>query len=70
MTRARARGVAVGGVLAGAWVIAALLLSRTSVPDDLALPRVDVDAVFGAEIVARAERYRRFLYADWVLAEA
>ena len=70
MTAARARGVAIAGALAVAWVVATLLLSRTSVPDDLALPKVDVGAVFGAELVARAERYRRFLYVDWVLAEA
>lgn len=70
MTFVRARGVAIAGTLVVAWVVAAVLLSRTSVPDDLALPRVDVDAVFGAALVARAERYRRFLYVDWVLAEA
>ena len=70
MTPSRARGVAIAGALAVAWVVFALLLSRTSVPDDLALPKVDVGAVFGAELVARAERYRRFLYVDWVLAEA
>ena len=39
------------------------------VPDDLALPRVNVDATFGAELVARAERYERFLYLDWALAQ-
>ena len=70
MTPSRARRVAIAGALAVAWVVFALLLSRTSVPDDLALPKVEVDTVFGAELVARAERYRRFLYVDWVLAEA
>jgi STE24 endopeptidase len=70
VTPARTRAAAVAGALVVAWVVAAWLLSRTSVPDDLALPRVDVDAVFGAELVARAERYRRFLYANWALAEA
>jgi STE24 endopeptidase len=59
----------IAGTLVVAWVVAAVLLSRTSVPDDLPLPTVDVDAVFGAELVARAERYRRFLYLDRVLAE-
>ncbi len=39
------------------------------VPDDLALPKVNVDATFGAELVARAERYERFLYLDWALAQ-
>ena len=39
------------------------------VPDDLSLPRVDVDAVFGKALVDRAERYERFLYVDWALAQ-
>jgi STE24 endopeptidase len=39
------------------------------VPDDLSLGAVDSDAVFGAELVTRAERYERFLYALWVLAQ-
>ncbi len=38
-------------------------------PDDLALPAVNVDAVFGSALVARAERYERFLYVDWALAQ-
>ncbi len=28
-----------------------------------------MDATFGAELVARAERYERFLYVDWLLAQ-
>jgi STE24 endopeptidase len=39
------------------------------VPDGLTLPAVDADDVFGAGLVARAERYERFLYVDWVLAQ-
>jgi STE24 endopeptidase len=39
------------------------------VPDGLSLPAVDADAVFGAEHVARAERYERFLYAVWALSQ-
>ena len=70
MTAARARGVGIAGALVVCWAVAAVALSRTSVPDDLVLPRVDVDAVFGADLVARAERYRRFLYVNWLLAEA
>jgi STE24 endopeptidase len=70
MTVARARGVGIAGALVVCWAVAAVALSRTSVPDDLVLPRVDVDAVFGADLVARAERYRRFLYVNWLLAEA
>ncbi len=33
------------------------------------LPAVDVDDVFGAELVARAERFERFLYVLWLLAQ-
>jgi STE24 endopeptidase len=52
-----------------AWVAAAWLLARSSVPDDLALPRVDVGGVFGAGVVARSQRYERFLYVDWAFAQ-
>ena len=69
MTVARARGVGIAGALVVCWAVAAVALSRTSVPDDLVLPKVDVDAVFGADLVARAERYRRFLYVNRLLAE-
>jgi STE24 endopeptidase len=69
VTAARARGVVIAGALVVAWAVAAVLLSRSSVPSDLALPKVDVNAVFGAELVTRAERYRRFLYVNWALAE-
>lgn len=41
---------------AGAW-----LLSRRALPEGLVLPDLDARAVFGAELVARAERYERFL---------
>jgi STE24 endopeptidase len=70
VTHGHARSAAIGGALVAAWVASAWLLSGTSVPDDLTLPPVDVDAVFGAELVARAERYERFLYVDWALAQA
>jgi len=46
-----------------------VLLLPTAVPDDLSLGRVDAKAVFGADFVANAERYERFLYVDWVLAQ-
>jgi STE24 endopeptidase len=49
--------------------VSALLLYPTAVPDDLSLPSIDARAVFGADLVARAERYERFLYADWVLSQ-
>lgn len=49
--------------------VSGFLLYPTAVPDDLSLPSIDARAVFGADIVARAERYERFLYADWVLSQ-
>jgi Zn-dependent protease with chaperone function len=39
------------------------------VPDGLALPAVDVDALFGADFVAEAKRYERVFYVLWVLAQ-
>lgn len=38
-------------------------------PGGLALPGVDVDAVFGGDFVDRARRYERFFYVDWLLAQ-
>lgn len=55
--------------LAAAWIVVAWLLAGSVVPDDLALPHVDVDATFGAGLVSRAERYERFLYVNWALAQ-
>ena len=49
--------------------LGAFLLYPTEVPDDLSLPIIDVDAVFGADLVERAKRYERFFYVDWVLAQ-
>jgi STE24 endopeptidase len=46
-----------------------VLLWPTEVPNDLALAEVDADAVFGAELVARAERFERFLHVLWVLSQ-
>ena len=46
-----------------------MLLHPTAVPDDLALPTLDVDAVFGSELVDDARRYERFFYVDWFLEE-
>ena len=56
-----------GGV--ALWLACATLLLDDAVPDGLRLPPVDVDAVFGAGLVDRAERYERFLLIDWVLAQ-
>jgi STE24 endopeptidase len=52
-----------------ALAVGVVLLYPTAVPDDLSLPAVDVDAVFGAEVVADAVRYERFLYVLWILGE-
>jgi STE24 endopeptidase len=61
--------VAVVAVVAVGWAAVAWALAGTVVPDDLSLPEVDVDAVFGRELVDRAEHYERFLYVDWLLAQ-
>jgi STE24 endopeptidase len=55
-------------VLVGSGLLAWTLYG-TVVPDDLALPHVDTDAVFGKGLVDRAERYERFLYVDWGLSQ-
>ena len=65
----RAAHVLVAGAVAAGAALTAWFLLDTVVPDDLVLPRVDVDAVFGRELVERTERYERFLLADWVAAQ-
>ena len=55
--------------LAVGWLALAWVLWGSVVPGDLDLPRVDVEAVFGDDLVSRAERYERFLYVDWALAQ-
>ena len=69
MTTGSVARVSLYAMLGAAWVAAAWLLAGSVVPDDLSLPRVDVDAVFGKALVDRAERYERFLYVDWALAQ-
>ena len=56
-------------LLVAGLVTAAVLLFPTAVPTDLSPPGVDAEAVFGAENVAEAKRYERFLYGNWVLAQ-
>jgi Zn-dependent protease with chaperone function len=51
-----------------AWIVAALILWRTKVPDDLRLPSLDEQAIFGARLIERAVRYERFFYVEWWLA--
>jgi len=61
--------VAVILAVAVGWGVAAWFLLDTVVPGDLTLPPIDVDRVFGADLVEEAERYERFLLADWVAAQ-
>jgi STE24 endopeptidase len=66
VTRAQVVVIAVLGALGA---VAAWLLADTVVPGNLVQPRVHVDAVFGRKLVDEAERYERFLLADWVLSQ-
>jgi STE24 endopeptidase len=63
----KALRIAVYTLLVVGWVGLAWLLWGSVVPDGLALPHVDVDAVFGQALVDRAQRYERFLLILWVL---
>ncbi len=56
-------------IAAGAWVAAAALLWRSSVPDGVRLPDVDMRAVFSDAELARAARFARFERALWVLSQ-
>ncbi len=49
--------------------VGVVLLWPTAVPNDLVLADVDESAVFGAELVARAERFERFLYVLWICSQ-
>jgi len=53
----RLLGLLVFGVLAGGWLYAADRLWRTSVPDDLKLPHVNMNALVGASALHRAEHF-------------
>jgi STE24 endopeptidase len=55
-------------VAAVVWAIAAALLWRTKVPDDLKLPPLDPQRVFGADAVRAGVRFDRFFEVEWVLA--
>jgi STE24 endopeptidase len=69
MRGAVAARAGVYALVAAGWVVAAWVLAGSVVPDDLSLPHVDVKATFGAALVSKAERYERFLYVDWALAQ-
>jgi STE24 endopeptidase len=65
MTATRTRRFWAIAVAAGLWLVAAVLLWRTSVPD---LHRSDVrpSDVFGADFLARSARYQRGLRLFWI----
>jgi STE24 endopeptidase len=67
MTATRIWRVATLAAAAVAWAIAASLLWRTKVPSSLHLPSLDERSIFGADLVAEARRYERFLSINWVL---
>src|SRR4051794_3790586 len=48
------------------WIVAALFLWRTKVPDGLSLPRLDEETVFGSRLVDRARDYERLLDFLWL----
>jgi Zn-dependent protease with chaperone function len=50
------------------WLVAAWLLTRTTVPGDLHAPHVDAGAVFPADVLHRSARYDGFLRWLWVAA--
>jgi STE24 endopeptidase len=67
MTATRISRVATLAVAALVWALAAAALWRTKVPADLHLPRLDPQAVFGADVVRAGVRYERFLDYEWLL---
>jgi STE24 endopeptidase len=67
MTATRISRVATLAVAALVWALAASALWRTKVPADLHLPRLDSQAVFGADAVRAGVRYERFLDYGWLL---
>jgi STE24 endopeptidase len=52
--------------LAAGWLVAAWLLTRTTVPGDLHAPHVDARSVFPAGVLHRSARYDGFLRWLWV----
>lgn len=55
-------------VFCGGWIVAAVLLWRTSVPTDLQLHGTNVHRYFSSAQLAQAARYERFLYFLWGLS--
>src|SRR6266550_1365359 len=67
MTATRINRVATLTVAALVWALAASALWRTKVPTDLHLPRLDPQAVFGADAVRAGVRDERFLDYGWLI---
>jgi STE24 endopeptidase len=67
MSATRISRVATLTVAALVWALAASVLWRTKVPGDLHVPRLDSQAVFGADAVRAGVRYERFLDYGWLL---
>jgi STE24 endopeptidase len=65
---ARAR-IPVLVLAAAAWLLCAWLLLRTVVPGSLALPSLDVEAVFGRDVVREARHVERLFRASWALQQ-
>src|SRR5262245_60285476 len=62
-------GVATISLLAVAgWIVAAFLLLRTTVPDDLHLSGLDPHKYFSASELADTARYERFVRVDLLLS--
>jgi STE24 endopeptidase len=59
------RGATIAAAVA-LWIVAALFLWRTNVPDGLRLPHLDEDRLFGADLVRRARDYERLLDLLWL----
>ncbi|MGB2875985.1 MAG: M48 family metalloprotease [Gaiellaceae bacterium] len=51
-----------------AWVLAGLLLWRTTVPGDLRRPHVDAQRYWSSSVLHRAARFDGFLRWEWVIA--
>jgi STE24 endopeptidase len=67
MTATRIRRLATVVVLSTAWLVAAWLLWRTSVPSGLDLSGLRVRRFFSARELGRAAAYQRFVNVLWVL---
>jgi STE24 endopeptidase len=67
MTATRISRVATLAVVGLVWALAVAALWRTKVPADLRLPRLDPQAVFGADAVRAGVRHERFLDYAWLL---